>query len=248
MKKINTLWLSAAMCAAAMLTGANALADEVPATKDNVYFENLSIAPGECALVELQLDNTEAGWNCLYTQFTLPEGLELEPLADEDLIPGAYTFETCETQDGKYFIALSTVFGDAELLLRGQAALDYAKSMGQTYPMYETTCSVDGSKVTLLFASLGNYLFGCTKPVLLFKMRANERLAEESAIEFNWCVFMGSGIGGALGETGQAKVNGTPTVARVRRVDAPAYNADVNGDGVVDIDDVNIVISTMLGK
>ena len=80
----------------------------------------------------------------------------------------------------------------------------------------------------------------------LLKMRADERLAEESEISFDWTVFMGRGIG--QGEDVKTQVNGTPTVARVRRVDAPAYNADVNADGVVDIDDVNIVISTMLGK
>ena len=49
-----------------------------------------------------------------------------------------------------------------------------------------------------------------------------------------------------LGEYVKTQVNGTPKECRVRRVDTPAYNADVNGDGVVDIDDVNIVISTML--
>ncbi len=44
------------------------------------------------------------------------------------------------------------------------------------------------------------------------------------------------------------RFEGTPKECRVHLVVDPEVNADVNGDGTVDIDDVNAVINKILHK
>ncbi|MBR6283800.1 MAG: hypothetical protein IKR25_05835 [Muribaculaceae bacterium] len=251
MNTIKNFWLSAAMCAAAFTSlNANAQSYGPSMIEDKLYFQDLSIAPGEDMLVELWIDNTTFWWDNITAVFVLPEGLTLATLTEDDFSVDDYTFEACESHDGEQFIALSTSFGNAEYVRNGESWMETIQKQGYTRPIYYAACNSSGNTYGLLLLSYGFYCFGGAKPIVLLKLHADENLAEESEIRFTFNLFEGysveNGWGMGQGENEKTQVNGTPTVARVRRVDTPAYNADVNGDGVVDIDDVNIVISTML--
>ena len=249
MKKNFYRWLAGAMCAAASLTGMNASAQFETIT-DKLFIDDFSIAPGESKVVEVNLENHVWAWDYLITAFTLPEGLSLEPLTEADFAPEEYTTEITEKWNDGCYAALSTAFGNAEYLAYGEQGLEQAKRLGQTYPVFDLTCEMtpNGQYANIVIPSCSPYLFNCTHPVVLLKLKADERLSDDSTIEFKATIFEGR-KGTALGETGEStRVNGTPTVCRVRLVVEPEINADVNGDGVVDIDDVNAVVNAVLNK
>ncbi len=242
-------WLAGAMCAAAALTCMTASAQpEVIA--DRLFIEDFSIAPGQSKVVAVNLENNVFAWDYLISAFTLPEGLELEPLTEADFDPDDYTIEITKEWNGGRYAALSTAFGNADYLAYGEQGLEMAKRLGQTYPVFDLTCEMtpNGQYANIVIPSCSMYLFNCTHPVVLLKLKADERLTDDSVIEFKATIFDGC-KGFALGETeDKTRVNGTPTVCRVRRVDKPAINADVNGDGRVDIEDVNAVVNAVLAQ
>ena len=248
MKKINNRWLAAAMCAAAMCLGGQSAQAYGPETiADKVFIEDFSIAPGESRIVPLWLSNNELAWDALLCSLTLPEGLTLEPMTDDDFDPEIFTTETVNSSDGKCYAVLSNEFGNAEYLIDGVAALEYAKKFGCSFPVFDTYFGPVDSNISLQITSYGMYQFNCTLPIVLVKLHADERLSDESSIVFNATIFEGYRI--AQGDTEKTRVNGTPTVAHVRRVDPqPEMNCDVNGDGVIDIDDVNAVVNAVLKK
>ena len=80
-------------------------------------------------------------------------------------------------------------------------------------------------------------------PLTQYRIRATEELEDNAVITTR--VMFNMNI---LGQDVDNQFDGTPKECHVRRVDAPVVNADVNGDGVVDIDDVNAVINAVLAK
>ena len=244
MNTLHIRWLMLALCIASF-TGQRAYAqsDGLMMIKENVYFQDLCIAPGEDKLVELWIDNSTFWWENLTTVFVLPDGLTLAPLTSEDLTADNYTFESCAVdEDGKRYHALSTIFGNADYLRNGESWLEEVHRMGYAYPMYYVECyPMESNKY---------YCFNGTKPIVLLKFHADERLADESEIQFTISVFGGysvdEGYGLGQGTNTSTLVNGTPTTARVRRAQPPTATCDVNGDGVVDVEDVNTVIRATL--
>lgn len=258
MKLKITHWLAAAMCAAALLSSASALAaDDIIYVPDKVFIEDFSIAPGETKLAEIKFDNPTWPFCYIDVIFRLPEGLELVPLTEDDFSPEEYTFENFNKADNNFpddgnYMALSTNFGKEEFqTTHGKKGQERAEKAGYPFSMFMNYCGIYydncvGFSMMSYYGYEDDYFFNSTQPILLIKLRADERLAKESEIDFFQTIIYGDYI--VAGETASSQVNGEPTVTRVRRIDAPDYDADVNGDGTVDIDDVNIVISTMLRK
>ena len=249
MKKINTLWLSAAICAAAMLSGQNALAETVY-VDDNVFIEDFSIAPGQTVPLTLWMDNT-CTWKYACVRIDLPEGLVVEKINPDELDNEAFTIHYLTSWDSPIlttdYVALSTVFTDESYRTNSynnelkSYKMDDLETIAWVFFAY--TDSGVGMDVIndCLTAHFGVY------PFLQLRVRATKDLADNAVITTR-VAFIGNALEVYEGPDIYNQFDGTPKECRVRRVDTPAYNADVNADGVVDIDDVNIVISTMLGK
>ncbi|MBQ7691586.1 MAG: hypothetical protein IJT30_10425 [Muribaculaceae bacterium] len=245
MKRNYNRLLSAALIAAAAMTGLGVQAQEPETIADNVFIEDFSIKPGESRLAVLNLDNS-CWWNIMFFEVSLPAGLELETLNPEELDPEAFTLETIgdpDASDGfkpqpgdKCLMAMSTNFANRDFMDR--RAKVYCETMGETYATRAELHPTGGSdgKPLLYFFGDGHICFNGKQPMALLKLRATDELANEAVIHIDKCVFVGQGYV-ALGEDTDTQLGGTPTECRVRRVDLPSAISDIDaaperGDGV----------------
>ena len=258
MKQNFNRWLAAAMCAAAMcLGGADALAQGIDTIPDKVFIEDFSIAPGESKLIEVSAENYNCQWYVLLFHLILPEGLELEVINPEEIDSETYTLETIydivdqqwvKTPEDQCMMAMSTNLGNPEFM--DKLAKNYCEHNKTDYVNYANIAqNQDGSWWVEYQVITGHIRFNSTEKIALLKIHATEELAEEAEIRISPSVFGGQCYIAAFGTETNAQVFGNETVTRVRRIDPqPEMNCDVNGDGNVDIDDVNAVINALLRK
>ena len=255
MKTKYNRWLAAAMCAAAMcLGGQRGLAQAPDTIPDKVFIEDFSIAPGESKLVPVSIDNA-CWWYALHFRLDLPAGLEFEVINPEEIDKEAFTFETIydNKQEGlvlmpedQCMMAMSTNFANPEFM--DTRARQYCEREKTAYDNgAEFIKAQDGTWWMYFFVvGSGHICFNGTQRIALLKLHATDELADDAEIHINKCVFAGQAYA-AWGTGSDTQLCAKETVTRVRRVDPqPEVNCDVNGDGAVDINDVNTVINAVL--
>ena len=253
MKLKSFRWLAGAMCAAAICLGAqSAQAAQVEYVDDYICIEDFSIAPGQTAPLTVWI-NSYCTWQSAITHVELPKGLVIEKIDPEEVDPEAFTFGyICNNDNTRDYVALSRDFADPSYMDE-----DYLWELEQERkhdPTLETMCILgycflNGNDACTMVQN-DNYwtdVHNGMHPLLQYRVRATEEL-EDNAVITTRVAFIGNKLQCYQGQEMNYRFEGTPKECRVRRVDAPVVNADVNGDGVVDIDDVNIVVNKMLSK
>ena len=243
------------MCAAAMcLGGVSAQAIDVD---DYIFIEDLSIAPGETKPLTVWV-NHDVWWTHMITNVILPKGLVIEKLDPNEIDPELFTLNYFyyEPQDtSTEYVALSTVFTDKSYGESEEHRQQLIKKAQQESPWCEnletiasvTFCYANNTAYTIIGNDLLNAHHG-EYPVLQYRVRATEEL-EDDAVITTRVAFIGYRGASYIGQQLENNINGKEMTFRVRRVDPqPEMNYDVNGDGNVDIDDVNAVINAVLRK
>ena len=237
------------MCAAAMCLGGQS-AQAVEYVEDKVFIEDFSIAPGQAVTLTMWIDNT-CTWAYAMPTVDLPEGLVFEKFSPDEIDTEHFTTHYVSVEGTSDYVALSNEFTDSSYMDE-----DYLSELAYQKKYYgdelETIALVDvyHKDRYMLVNIMNDYIgvhFGMYR-LLQLKVRATEDLAAESVITTR-VGFIGNKSQFYLGPEIDNNFDGTPTVTRVRRVDPqPETNCDVNGDGVVDIDDVNAVVNAVLKK
>ena len=222
--------------------------DDIPV--NSAHIDDFSIAPGQTMSLTVWMNNTFI-WHRAKIQITLPEGLEIEQINPDILDSTAFTLGYMSFDDEtRNFVALSREFTDPRYVDEQYLSDLENEQTNYNYPL-ETFVEIqysfsDHTAYTIITNDIvtehrGEY------PLTQYRIRATEELADISTITTR-VVYTGN-IGQLYEDPYSANaLNGTPTVCHVRRVDALKINADVNGDGRVDIDDVNAVIKKMVHK
>ena len=243
------------MCATAMcLGGLNAQADDF---NGYLYIEDLSIAPGETKPLTVWVNHDSVWWEYMITKVILPKGLVIEKLDPEEIDPEKFTLNYLylnPQQNPTEYVALSTAFTDRSYWESDevwQQLIEEAKQDAPWCENLETTALVgysyspDKANAIVMSDNIAAH-FG-EYPVVQYRVRATDEL-EDGAVITTRVSFSGWKTS-YLGQDMEQEINGKEMTFRVRRVDPqPEMNYDVNGDGNVDIDDVNAVINALLKK
>ena len=220
--------------------------DDVPV--NSAHIDDFSISPGQTKSLTVWMNNI-CTWHRANIQITLPEGLVIEKIDPDVLDSNAFTLGYMSFDDEtRNFVALSREFTDSRYVDE-QYILDLENEQGEfNYPL-ETFVEIkysfsNNTAYTIITNDIVTEHSG-EYPLTQYRIRATEQLTDHAVITTR---VLFSGNNGQLYVGPYNELNGTPTVCHVRRVDAPVVNADVNGDGVVDIDDLNAVIKKMIHK
>ena len=252
MKKNYYRWLGGAICAAAMCLGAQSAQAEVEYVDDYICIEDFSIAPGQTAPLTVWI-NSYCTWQSAITHVELPKGLVIEKIDPEEVDPEAFTFGyICNNVNTRDDVALSRDFADPSYM--DEDYLSELESERKQDPTLETMCIlgycfINGNDACTVVQN-DNYwtdVHNGMHPLLQYRVRATDEL-EDNAVITTRVLFVGNKLQGYVGQEMNNQFNGTPKQYRVHLVVDPEVNADVNGDGTVDIDDVNIVVNEMLRK
>ena len=254
MKKNIYRWLAGAMSAAAMCLSAQNAQAQVEYVDDYICIEDFSIAPGQTAPLTVWI-NSYCTWQSAITHVELPKGLVIEKIDPEEVDPEAFTFGyLCinPNDNTRDYVALSRDFADPSYM--DEDYLSELESERKQDPTLETMCIlgycfINGNDACTVVQN-DNYwtdVHNGMHPLLQYRVRATDEL-EDNAVITTRVLFVGNKLQGYVGQEINNQFNGTPKECRVRLVVDPEVNADVNGDGTVDIDDVNIVVNEMLRK
>ena len=251
MKKNYYRWLGGAICAAAMCLGAQSAQAEVEYVDDYICIEDFSIAPGQTAPLTVWI-NSYCTWETAITHVELPKGLVIEKISPEEVDPEAFTFGYMCNDDTRDYVALSRDFADPSYM--DEDYLCELEDERKHDPTLETMCIlsykfINGNDACTMVHN-DNYwtdVHNGMHPLLQYRVRATEEL-EDNAVITTRVLFVGNKLQGYVGQEINNQFNGTPKQCRVHLVVDPEVNADVNGDGTVDIDDVNAVVNALLAK
>ena len=212
---------------------------------DYVYIEDFSIAPGQTMPMTLWMSNNNCKWRQVFINIILPKGLVMEKIDPEEVDPEAFTFAYIDYVHSRDYMALSREFTDSSYMDQSYLnALEW-ESQEVGYDL-ETLVEVYlgiSDKVYIHIDSDNRTGHNGVYPLAQFRIRATEEL-EDNAVITTRAMFNDN----MLGQDVDNQFEGTPKECRVHLVVDPEVNADVNGDGTVDIDDVNIVVNEMLRK
>ena len=266
--KIIKRMATAAACMLSLAVSPTVTAQEIVYSDDKVYVEDFSISPGESKLLEVWMTSTYP-WHFMYSVFEMPEGLEFEVISPEELDTELFSFEPVYDPDNtgrqmpedECMAALSKDFANIDFWTPG--AISYwREARGKDFcsylyfdPRVISATNEDGTpyiyngSVYFNIVSEDDLTFNGTYRVILLKVHATEDLAEESYIKFHETFFLSPGNQPIVGSVIDTKVYGKETITKVMR--RPAGNGseiegDMNGDGIIDVEDVNALINTIL--